>query len=32
VPQNSPAIGNLFDMFDFDHDHGRGQGDQHGEK
>jgi phospholipase C len=32
VPQNSPAIGDLFDMFDFDHDNGRGQGDQHGEK
>jgi len=32
VPQNSPAIGDLFDMFDFDHGNGRGQGDQHGEK
>jgi len=32
VPQNSPAIGDLFDMFDFDHDNGHGQGDQHGEK
>jgi phospholipase C len=32
VPQNSPAIGDLFDMFDFDHDNGRGQGDLHGEK
>ncbi len=32
VPQNSPAIGDLFDMFDFGHDNGRGQGDQQGEK
>jgi len=32
VPQNSPAIGDLFDMFDFDYDNGRGQGDLHGEK
>jgi phospholipase C len=32
VPQNSPAIGDLFDIFDFDHDNGHGQGEQHGEK
>lgn len=32
VPQNSPAIGDLFDMFDFDHGNTRGQGDQHREK
>src|SRR6266478_4860066 len=32
VPQNSPAIGDLFDMFDFGHDNGRGQSDQQGEK
>jgi phospholipase C len=28
VPKNSPAIGDLFDLFDFGHDHGHG-GDGH---
>jgi phospholipase C len=28
VPRNMPAIGDLFDMFNFDRDHGRGQDNQ----
>jgi hypothetical protein len=30
VPVNSPAIGDLMDMFDFGHDHGQGDHD-HGD-
>ncbi len=30
VPRNTPAIGDLFDLFDFDHDHDHG-GDDHGD-
>jgi phospholipase C len=25
VPRNMPAVGDLFDMFDFDHDHDHGK-------
>lgn len=28
VPRNMPAIGDLFDMFNFDRDHGDGQDNQ----
>ncbi len=30
VPLNSPALGDLFDMFQFKHDHGHGHGDGNG--
>jgi phospholipase C len=30
VPLNSPAIGDLFDLFDFEHYHGEQDGDDHG--
>jgi len=29
VPKNSPALGDLFDLFDFGHDHDHGGGDGH---
>ena len=29
VPRNMPAIGDLFDMFNFGHDHGQNQDNQH---